>query len=150
MRAKNAQRGHFIAPYNNGVEPVGSDTWLEVAKWITEISDDTDEKTEDQADYAGDGTEETIVVGVKGAYTVKGTYDPEDKAQALIAGMKYKLGDERKVWHKVVSPDNKKQWVGPATVTDIVAGSGAAADFEEFGCKLSYNRLPKESVPSEA
>ncbi|HFU5537968.1 TPA: phage tail protein, partial [Streptococcus pyogenes] len=118
---------------------------LELARWIKDISDDTDEKTEDEAYYDGDGTEETTVVGVKGAYTFEGTYDPEDKAQAHIASLKYKLGDERKVWHLIVSADGKTQWLGVATVTEIIAGSGAAADFEAFGCKITYNSLPKES-----
>lgn len=145
-RQKNALRGHFVAPYNNGTEPTGESTWLELAKWITDVSDDTDEKTEDQAFYDGDGTEETSVISVKGAYTFEGTYDPEDKAQALIAAMKYKTGDERKVWHKVVQSDKKKQFVGVATVTEIKAGSGAAADYEAFGCKISYNATPKESA----
>ena len=145
-RQKNALRGHFVAPYNNGTEPTGESAWLELAKWITDVSDDTDEKTEDQAFYDGDGTEETSVISVKGAYTFEGTYDPEDKAQALIASMKYKTGDERKVWHKVVQSDKKKQFVGVATVTEIKAGSGAAADYEAFGCKISYNATPKESA----
>lgn len=148
MRQKNAHRGHFLAPYNNGTEPSETNQWLELAKWIAEISDDSDEKTEELAFYDGDGTEETTVVSVKGAYTVTGTYDPEDKAQALVAGLKYKLGVERLVWHKVVSADGKKQWVGPATVTEIVAGSGSAADYEAFGCKITFNSLPKESVPA--
>lgn len=145
-RQKNALRGHFIAPYNGGTEPTGESAWLELAKWITDVSDDTDEKTEDQAFYDGDGTEETSVISVKGAYTFEGTYDPDDKAQALIAAMKYKTGDERKVWHKVVQSDKKKQFVGVATVTEIKAGSGAAADYEAFGCKISYNATPKESA----
>ena len=101
---------------------------------------------EDQAFYDGDGTEETSVISVKGAYTFEGTYDPEDPAQALIAAMKYKTGDERKVWHKVVQSDKKKQFVGVATVTEIKAGSGAAADYEALGCKISYNATPKESA----
>lgn len=145
-RQKNALRGHFVAPYNGGTEPTTQETWLELAKWITDVSDDTDEKTEDQAFYDGDGTEETSVISVKGAYTFEGTYDPDDKAQALIAAMKYKTGDERKVWHKVVQSDKKKQFVGVATVTEIKAGSGAAADYEAFGCKISYNATPKESA----
>lgn len=145
-RQKNALRGHFVAPYNGGTEPTGESAWLELAKWITDVSDDTDEKTEDQAFYDGDGTEETSVISVKGAYTFEGTYDPEDPAQALIAAMKYKTGDERKVWHKVVQSDKKKQFVGVATVTEIKAGSGAAADYEAFGCKISYNATPKESA----
>lgn len=145
-RQKNALRGHFVAPYNGGTEPTGESAWLKLAKWITDVSDDTDEKTEDQAFYDGDGTEETSVISVKGAYTFEGTYDPDDKAQALIAAMKYKTGDERKVWHKVVQSDKKKQFVGVATVTEIKAGSGAAADYEAFGCKISYNATPKESA----
>ena len=145
-RQKNALRGHFVAPYNGGTEPASNEAWLELAKWITDVSDDTDEKTEDQAFYDGDGTEETSVISVKGAYTFEGTYDPDDKAQALIASMKYKTGDERKVWHKVVQSDKKKQFVGVATVTEIKAGSGAAADYEAFGCKISYNATPKESA----
>ena len=138
-RQKNALRGHFVAPYNGGTEPSTSETW------ISDVSDDTDEKTDDQAYYDGDGVEETTVISVKGAYTFEGTYDPDDKAQALIAGMKYKTGDDRKLWHKVVSSDNKKQWVGVATATEIKAGSGAASDYEAFGCKLSYNSTPKET-----
>ncbi|WP_413777396.1 phage tail tube protein, partial [Streptococcus pneumoniae] len=49
------------------------------------------------------------------------------------------------LWHKVVSSDKKKQWVGAATATEIKAGSGAASDYEVFGCKLSYNSTPKET-----
>ncbi len=148
MRQKNAIRGHFIAPYTPGGAEPGADDWMEIAKWISDISDDTDETTDDQAYYDGDGTSETTVTAVKGAYTVEGTYDPEDKAQAYIAGLKYKLGDERKVWHKVVSSDKKKQWVGVATVSEVIAGSGAASDYETFSCKISYNSIPTESVPA--
>ncbi|HEP3892200.1 TPA: phage tail protein [Streptococcus pyogenes] len=146
-RQKNALRGHFIAPYVKGEKTeVAKDKFLELAKWIKDISDDTDEKTEDEAYYDGDGTEETTVVGVKGAYTFEGTYDPDDEAQKHIADMKYKTGDGRKVWHLIVSADGKKQWLGVATVTEIIAGSGAASDFEAFGCKITYNTLPEEST----
>lgn len=145
-RYKNALRGHFIAPVTDpSTEPQKTD-YLELAKWIEDISDDTDEQTTSTAYYDGDGTEETTVTAVKGSYTFKGTYDQEDKAMKHIAGLKYKLGNDRLVWHKVVSADNKTQWVGIATVSDIKAGSGAAADFEEFGCKISYNSIPKESA----
>jgi hypothetical protein len=145
-RYKNALRGHFIAPVTDPkVEPEKS-AYLELAKWIEDISDDTDETTSSTAYYDGDGTEETTVTAVKGTYTVKGTYDKEDPAMKYIAGLKYKLGNDRLVWHKVVDSDNKNQTVGIATVSDIKAGSGAAAEYEEFGCKISYNSLPKVSA----
>ena len=145
-RYKNALRGHFIAPVTDPkVEPEKS-AYLELAKWIEDISDDTDETTSSTAYYDGDGTEETTVTAVKGTYTVKGTYDNEDPAMKHIASLKYKLGNERLVWHKIVDADNKNQTVGIATVSDIKAGSGAAAEYEDFGCKISYNSLPKVSA----
>lgn len=145
-RYKNALRGHFIAPVTDPkVEPEKS-TYLELAKWIEDIADDTDEQTTSTAYYDGDGTEETTVTAVKGTYTVKGTYDKEDPAMKYIADLKYKLGNDRLVWHKVVDADGKNQAVGIATVSDIKAGSGAAAEYEEFSCKISYNSLPKISA----
>lgn len=145
-RYKNALRGHFIAPVTDPkVEPEKS-TYLELAKWIEDIADDTDEATTSVAYYDGDGTEETTVTSVKGSYTFKGTYDKEDPAMKHIAGLKYKLGNERLVWHKIVDADGKNQAVGIATVSDIKAGSGAAAEYEEFFCKISYNSLPKISA----
>ena len=145
-RYKNALRGHFIAPVTDPkVEPEKS-TYLELAKWIEDIADDTDEGTTSVAYYDGDGTEETTVTSVKGSYTFKGTYDKEDPAMKHIAGLKYKLGNERLVWHKIVDADGNNQAVGIATVSDIKAGSGAAAEYEEFSCKISYNSLPKISA----
>lgn len=145
-RLKNALRGHFIAPVpTTGAEPADSD-YLELAKWISGVTDDTDEETDDTGFYDGDGTKETTVTGVSGAYTFEGFYDSEDPAQALVASKKYKIGDDRKLWHKIVSADGKKQWTGLATVSDIKAGDGDATDYEAFGCKLTFNQLPKEKA----
>ncbi|MDT2860945.1 phage tail tube protein [Lactococcus lactis] len=145
-RLKNALRGHFIAPVpTTGAEPADSD-YLELAKWISGVTDDTNEETDDTGFYDGDGTKETTVTGVSGAYTFDGFYDSEDPAQALVAAKKYKIGDDRKLWHKIVSADGKKQWTGLATVSDIKAGDGDATDYEAFGCKLTFNQLPKEKA----
>lgn len=143
-RNKNALRGHFIQAYDPKQDEPSS-TWLELAKYITAINDDTQEETEDNAFYDGDGTPETTVVSVAGAYTVEGHYDPEDPAQALIAGLKYKTGDERKIWHKVVSSDGNTEWVGRATVTAIVAGAGEASAYEEFSCNIRFDGIPEET-----
>lgn len=145
-RQKNALRGHFIALVTDPKTEPEKASYKELAKWIEEVEDDTDEATTSVAYYDGDGTEETTVTSVKGSYTFKGTYDKEDEAMALIAGLKYKLGNERLVWHKVVDSDGKNQHVGIATVSGIKAGSGAAANYEEFACKISYNSLPKTTA----
>lgn len=145
-RQKNALRGHFIALVTDPKTEPDKAAYKELAKWIEDVDDDTDETTTSVAYYDGDGTEETTVTGVKGSYSFKGTYDKEDEAMALIAGLKYKLGNDRLVWHKVVDSDGKNQHVGIATVSGIVAGSGAAANYEEFKCKISYNSIPKSSA----
>src|SRR5690625_4728035 len=144
-RSKNALRGHFVAPYDPQAPDTPPTERLELAKWIATIGDDTNEETEDEAFYDGDGTPETTVVSVAGAYTPEGYYDPEDPAQALIASLKYKTGDGRKIWHRVVSADGKKEWVGRATVTAIVAGAGDASAYETFSCNIRFDQIPEET-----
>ncbi|MGL4697129.1 phage tail tube protein [Enterococcus larvae] len=145
-RLKNALRGHFIAPWTKGDTEAPEEGFLELAHYISDVSDDTDEETDDTGFYDGDGTKETTVIGVSGAYSFEGFYDQEDPAMAYVSGLKYKLGDERKVWHRVVSADGKKEWVGVAAVSAIVAGSGAATEYEAFSCTITYNQIPTESV----
>ena len=144
-RLKNALRAHYIAPLDTSDPAKMPTAWLELAKWISSVSDETDEQTDDTGFYDGDGTPETTVTGVSGAYSFEGFYDGEYPAQALIAGMKSKIGDDRKVWHKVVTSDGKKQYVGMATVSDIVAGAGDATEYEDFSCTITYNQIPAES-----
>jgi len=142
-RKKNALREHYIAPYTE-TTPTET-TYLRLAKWITSISDSSDEEVDDVGYYDGDGTAETEVMAIKGAYDFEGTFDPTDPAQKLIAGMKYKIGQDRKCWHKIVSADGTETLEGVATVTDIVAGSGEATENEEFSCTITYNQIPTVS-----
>lgn len=141
-RLKNAERKHLIQKWENGDKEPGTD-WLELAHYITDIDDSTDEETEDEAFYSGDGTPERSIVSIAEAYDVTGQYDPEDPAQELIADMKRSY--DRKVWHKIVRSDGKKEWVGKATVSNIVAGSGPASGYEEFSCNIRYDEIPKET-----
>ena len=142
-RKKNALRGHFIAALD-AVTPTKEPTeWLELAKWITEITDDTDEGTEEVGYYSGDGTPTTEIVTIAEKWTVTGTYDATDAAQALVASKKRVLGDARKVWHKIVQTDGKT-FSGIATLSEIKAGTGEATTYEEFSCVLNYDQLPQE------
>jgi hypothetical protein len=145
-RNKNAKRQHFIAEYVPGEEtaPTTEAEWKRLAKYISSIGDDTNEETDDTGFYDGDGTPETTVTSVAGAYTAEGFWDPEDPAQALIESKKYMTGEGRKVWHKVVQT-NGKTYTGRATVTGIKAGAGDATSYEEFGCTITFDRLPEES-----
>src|SRR5690625_4999278 len=103
-RLKNALRKHFIQKWEKGEKEPG-DEWLELAHYISNIGVEPNETTEEEAFYDGDGTPEETVTSVARAYSPEGHFDPEDDAQALIETLQYKIGDERKVWHKVVRSD---------------------------------------------
>ncbi|WP_342515491.1 phage tail protein [Sutcliffiella sp. FSL R7-0096] len=143
-KLKNAMRTHFVQEFTPGQEEPGTE-WLELATGISTIGDDTQEETEETAYYSGDGTPETEIISVAGAYTPEGHFFSDDPAQALIAGKKYKVGEGRKVWHKVVSSDGTKQWIGRATISSIVAGAGDASAYETFSCNIRFDQIPKET-----
>ncbi|MBK0348231.1 phage tail protein [Aerococcaceae bacterium zg-ZJ1578] len=145
MRRKNALRKHYIAPYK-GEENAESIEFKLLAKYIATANDETDEDTDDTGYYDGDGTPEETVISVSAGYSFEGVYDPEDEAQKIIAGMRYKIGDDRRVWFKVVSSDGKMQHVGVANVSGIKAGDGDATEYEKFECTIRWIKLPKESA----
>ena len=144
MRNKNAKRQHSIAPYVSG-GAVPTD-FYPIAKYITDITDGSDDVTDEFADYAGDGTPQTDVTGITESWDFSGTFDATDEAQALIASMKRKVGNERKVWHKIVDSNGKEEILGVATALSIVTGSGSADEHEEFSCTLQFDQQPEVTV----
>jgi len=142
MRNKNAKRQHFIAPYDGNPDVPATGEFLALAKFITEITDSSDDQTDEFADYAGDGTVQTEVTGIQESWNISGTYDATDAAQSLIAGMKRESGINRKVWHMIIDSNNTEEVVGVATALNIIAGSGSADEHEEFSCTLQYDQRP--------
>lgn len=63
----------------------------------------------------------------------------------MIADMEFEDGESRLVWHRIVSADLTKEWVGVATVSEIIAGSGDATAYEDFSCTISYNQKPERT-----
>lgn len=147
-RQKNALRKHYVATFDptHATTAPEKENYKLLAKYIKTVNDETDEDTDDVAWYDGDGTPEESVISVKAGYSFEGNYDVEDPAQKLIAGLRYKVGDERKVWFKVVSSDNKTQWEAVAIVSGIKAGDGDANEFENFECTIKWVTLPKETA----
>src|SRR5699024_6870301 len=117
-RLKNALRVHEIQDWVKGEEPL-DDGWLELANYITDINDSSEEENEDEAFYSGDGTPERTTSSIAEAYDVEGQYDTEDEAHELIAEKKRKVGDGRKIWHRITRADGKKRWTGKASLSDI-------------------------------
>jgi|LSQX01.2.fsa_nt_gb hypothetical protein len=149
-RNKNALRQHYVAEVPSTGLPDEGDYKL-LAQWISDISDETDENVESTAFYDGDGTPTSDVTSVAMAWSFEGFYDSANEAQALIQAMKLLTGDGRKIYHKIIESDGTKQYVGVATVTDIVTGGGAAEDYEEFSCTITYDKIPTyEDVTTES
>lgn len=145
-RLKNALRVHEIAvfdPKNPTTEPTDG-AWKKLARYIETVNDESDEETDDTGFYDGDGTPEETVTSVVGGFSFEGFYDPEDAAQAIIAAMKYKVGDARRVWFRVTSSDKKKSWTQVANVSEIKAGDGDATEFETFECTIKFIKTPVE------
>ena len=60
--------------------------------------------------------------------------------------MKYKTGDGRRLWHRVIESNGKKSLTQVANASEIKAGSGDATDYEEFSCKLKWIKAPIEKA----
>lgn len=145
-KMKNALRKHYVAPWTSDKVEPGTDAWKWLADGVTIAEVENDEETDDTAYYDGDGSKKTTVVSVKHGYSFEGDYIREDEAQKIIADMRFKVGDGRNVWFKVVESDGKTQYVGLATVSDIEIGGGEASDFEGFKATISWDSAPKQSA----
>lgn len=145
-RLKNALRVHEIGVFDPTKPTTEPTAWLKLAKYIETVNDESDEDTDDTGYYDGDGTPEETVLSVVGGFSFEGLYDAEDPAQALIASMKYKIGDDRRVWFRVTSADKKKKWTEVANVSEIKAGDGDATEYEAFECTIKWIRQPKEAA----
>lgn len=152
-KSKNALRQHFIAPWKKGdtTAPSTGEAFLPLAKWIATVSDASDEDTSDDGYYDGDGTPEKVVNSVTLGYSFEGSYDNEDPAQKMVADMRTKVGDDRKVWFKVISAAGDETWTGVAVVSEIVAGDGDATEWEAFKATVTYIKNPtitKSTTPA--
>jgi len=141
MRNKNAKRQHFVAPFTGDSEPSMAE-FLPLAKYITEITDGSEDTTDEFADYAGDGTVQTDIIGIQESWDITGTFDATDAAQALVASMKREVGNGRKLWHLIIDSNGTQEVIGVATAINIISGSGAAEEHEEFSCTLQFDQRP--------
>lgn len=137
-RKKNALTEYHVAP---PVDGVGEPEYLKLAKWVSSVTDDSDEETEDQGFYDGDGTPETDVISVKKSYSFEGMYDDADPAQKFVAGLEFETGEGRKVMFKQVRT-NGDTLEGPATVTGIKVTGGEATDYAAFECAIAWDKKP--------
>lgn len=138
-RSKNALTEHYVGEFTDDEL---SEADLRLAKWIREVSDDSNEEVEDEAFYDGDGTLEQDITSISKGFSFEGMYDPEDEAQAFIADLEFEVGENRKIWYKQVRTDGT-ELEGRATVTDIVVVGGPAEEYATFECTITWDAKPK-------
>lgn len=137
-RKKNALTKYFVGEIPVGVGPT---TYHPLAKWISTVTDDSDEETEDTGYYDGDGTPSTDIISVKKNYTVEGTYDDADPAMKFIASLEFATGEDRKIMFKQ-ERTNGDVYEGIATVSEIKVTGGEATEYQAFECAISWDSKP--------
>lgn len=137
-RQKNALTEYYVGTWSD----LATEADLRLAKWISSVTDDSDESTEDTAFYDGDGTPESDVVSVKKSYSFEGMYDETDPAMKFIASLELEVGEGRKIAFKQ-KRTNGDVLTGRATVTEIKVTGGEASEYATFSCKIAWDAKPK-------
>lgn len=142
-RKKNALTQYFVGDRVETGEP----EYFRLSKWISSVEDDSDEETEDQGFYDGDGTPETDVISVKKSYGFEGMFDAEDPAHQFIASKEFETGEGRKIMMKQVRTDGSVL-EGPATISEPKVTGGEATEYAPISCTISWDRKPDITPPT--
>src|SRR5690606_34561687 len=140
-----ARKKNALTEYHVGAIPadeLSGPEYKRLAKWVSTVTDDSEEEVEDQAFYDGDGTPEDDVISVKKTYTFEGMYDEEDPAMKFIAGLEFETGEARKIMFKQVRT-NGDVLEGKATLKEIKVTGGEASEYATFECAITWDRTPE-------
>lgn len=135
-REKNALTKYYVGDLED------EEADLRLAKWIREVTDDSDEEVEDEAFYDGDGTPEEDIISVKKKYTFEGLYDDEDEAMKFIADKEFETGEGRKIMFRQVRT-NGDELSGPATLSEVKVTGGEASEYATFECAIAWSKKPE-------
>lgn len=112
---------------------------------IESITPSVNEQNQQAFYMCGNGGANNEVTGIAPEYAVSGHRVIGDAAQDYIAGLRYKLGQDRKSSLKVEIYDHEtlvETIVADCTITDIVDFGGNATDLVPFSCTLRVNGIP--------
>ena len=117
---------------------------------IESITPSVNEQNQQAFYMCGLGGANNEVTGIAPEYAVSGHRVIGDAAQDYIAGLRYKLGQDRKSSLKVEIYDHEtlvETIVADCTITDIVDFGGNATDLVPFSCTLRVNGIPTVTTP---
>ena len=120
-------------------------TYSPLCAGIESISPSVNEQNQQAFYMCGLGGANNEVTGIAPEYAVSGHRVIGDAAQDYIAGLRYKLGQDRKSSLKVEIYDHEtlvETITADCTITDIVDFGGNATDLVPFSCTLRVNGIP--------
>lgn len=161
-KIKNALNLYYFAPLDdtfdasNGYATFPEENFMRIGRYITNVSNDTDENVEEVAYLDGDGTEESEVISVKMGYTYEGEYLNDDAFMKHCRDVETLNGVDRKGVFKVVLMEDdgtghkpSLTYIGPSTLSSIKTTGGDASAYEEFGVSITFDRKPEKIDHSE-
>ena len=120
-------------------------TYSPLCDGIESITPSVNEQNQQAFYMCGLGGANNEVTGIAPEYAVSGHRIIGNAAQDYIAGLRYKLGQDRKSSLKVEIYDHEtlvETIVADCTITDIVDFGGNATDLVPFSCTLRVNGIP--------
>lgn len=115
-------------------------TYNKLCKGITGMTFTENEQNQQNFFLCGEGFADNDVTGAAPELTITGKRIVGDAAQDYVAGLQFKLGDERRTSVKVTT--GGKVITCDCTIGNITSFGGNTLDQNAFGCTIRFNGKP--------
>ena len=115
-------------------------TYSKLCKGITGMTFTENEQNQQNFFLCGQGFADNDVTGAAPELTLTGKRIVGDTAQDYVAGLQFKLGDERRTSVKVTT--GGKVITCDCTIGNITSFGGNTLDQNAFGCTIRFNGKP--------
>jgi hypothetical protein len=125
-------------------------TYSDLCAGIKSVTPSVNEQNQQAFYMCGNGGANNEVTGIAPQYAISGDRVVGDAAQDYIAGLRYKLGSERKSSLQVKIYDGTtlvETITADCTITDIVDFGGNTTDLVPFSCTIRVNGIPTVTTP---
>jgi hypothetical protein len=137
---------NYSADFQIDTTPGGAaPTWASMCDGFDNVAPAINETVQEYFSLCAKGYGSSDVVALHLKFTLSGVRKVGDAAQDYIAGLRYKLGQDRKSSLKVELYNHGtlvETIVADCTITDIVDFGGQATDLIPFSCTLRVNGIP--------
>lgn len=115
-------------------------TYAKLCKGIESMEFAENEQNQQYFFLCGEGFAHNETTGAAPELVISGRRIAGDTAQDFIAGLQFKLGEERNTSVKIIAEG--KQIICDATIGNITSFGGNALDVNAFGCTIRFNGKP--------